>query len=154
MTTNKDTEVPELLPLSQEEVIERLRNVLTLLESIDSYDSPLPKARVLLRGVIGHARVDTPAAPTAQCYWCKHPDHDNKVCPVPYLAQGAHGLAGSYPCGCSLSTVIPDAPDEHPAIDRLRAVRQTLAEYEDDEALQIEARAIDRFLDLESKQER
>lgn len=44
-----------------------------------------------------------------QCYWCKHPDHSEKVCPVPHLATGKHGLAGSYPCGCSLSSPPPTA---------------------------------------------
>jgi hypothetical protein len=43
------------------------------------------------------------------CYWCKHPDHGDKVCPVPYLAIGNYGLSGAYPCGCSHSIVISTA---------------------------------------------
>lgn len=61
-------------------------------------------------------KADLSAAPVAQpeadpvgvprCYWCQHPDHGNKVCPVPHLAIGKHGLSGSYPCGCTRSTII------------------------------------------------
>lgn len=47
-----------------------------------------------------------------ECYWCKHPDHGDKVCPVPRLAVGKHGLSGVYPCGCSLSTVIDTMSEE------------------------------------------
>ena len=43
----------ELRPLTPEETIQRLRHILQLLESIKSVEYPLPKARVLLRGVIG-----------------------------------------------------------------------------------------------------
>lgn len=43
----------ELQPLSPEEVIQRLEHILKLLESIEGHQSPLPKARVLLRGIIG-----------------------------------------------------------------------------------------------------
>ena len=42
------------------------------------------------------------------CYWCKHPDHGDKVCPVPYLARGEGNIVGSYPCGCTHSTVLSD----------------------------------------------
>lgn len=43
----------ELRPLSPEEAIQRLKHILQLLESIEGHDAPLPKVRVMLRGVIG-----------------------------------------------------------------------------------------------------
>lgn len=64
-----------------------------------------------------HSAPASPAAlgGEAECYWCKHPDHGDKVCPVPYLARGKGGLAGSYPCGCAHSTVITTTPPSTPA---------------------------------------
>ena len=44
-----------------------------------------------------------------RCCWCRHPDHGDKVCPVPHFMIGECGLSGLYPCGCTHSTVITRA---------------------------------------------
>lgn len=53
---------------------------------------------------------DEIAVPGEQvCYWCKHSDHGESICAVPYTAINGKGITNSYPCGCPRSTVLDRA---------------------------------------------
>lgn len=62
------------------------------------------------------------------CYWCKHPDHGEKICPAPYSATNEKGITNSYPCGCSRSTILSEAGKETTPLGQYLLRRQGKAD--------------------------